>query len=443
MLYPQRGSSIGNSGLPPLRVVLSNIGTFGDINPLIAIALELRRRGHVPVMAVPSLYENKIRPLGIEFHAVRPEIDPKDTLQVEMIYDVRKGTERGLREFLFPALRQTYDDLLDAVTRPERADLMLLGELNYAGPIVAEITGIPWTSYVLAPLSFFSAFDPPVLPMYPRLARADKAVPGMGRAIKRLARLVSRKWPEPIYDLRNQLGLPKGKNPLFDAKHSPYLVLALFSRALGVEQKDWPDNTLITGFCFYDSDAGNAKLPDNLEKFLAAGPPPVVFTLGSAAVLAAGKFYEHSARAAIRLGIRAVLLIGGDPRNRLRQELPDSICVAEYAPYSGLFPRSAMVVHQGGVGTTAQCLKAGKPMLIMPYSHDQPDNARRMRRLKVARVIQRGNYTPLRVARKLKAMLAEPLFARRAEVVARRLELEDGVRSACDALERLYRQTHK
>jgi UDP:flavonoid glycosyltransferase YjiC (YdhE family) len=82
-------------------------------------------------------------------------------------------------------------------------------------------------------------------------------------------------------------------------------------------------------------------------------------------------------------------------------------------------------------------------MLIMPYSHDQPDNARRMRRLKVARVIQRGNYTPLRVARKLKAMLAEPLFARRAEVVARRLELEDGVRSACDALERLYRQTHK
>jgi UDP:flavonoid glycosyltransferase YjiC (YdhE family) len=424
-----------------LRIVLSNIGTFGDINPLIAIALELKRRGHVPVMAVPAVFGPKIIPLGLEFHAVRPDIDPENTLMAEMIYDVRKGTERGLREFLFPALRQTYDDLLDAVTHPERADLMLLGELNYAGPIVADITGIPWASYVLAPLSFFSAFDPPVLPMYPRLARADKAVPGMGRAIKRLARLVSRNWPEPIYDLRSQLGLPKGKNPLFDAKHSPYLVLALFSRALGQEQKDWPENALIAGFCFYDSDAGNAKLPDNLEKFLAAGSPPVVFTLGSAAVLAAGKFYEYSARAAIKLGNRAVLLIGGDPRNRLRQQLPDSICVAEYAPYSGLFPRSAMVVHQGGVGTTAQCLRAGKPMLIMPYSHDQPDNARRMRRLKVARVIQRGNYTPLRVARKLKSMLAEPLFARHAEVVARRLEQEDGVRSACDALEQLYRKT--
>jgi UDP:flavonoid glycosyltransferase YjiC (YdhE family) len=360
-----------------------------------------------------------------------------------MIYDVKKGTERGLREFLFPALRQTYDDLLDAATKPERADLLLLGELNYAGPLVAEMTGIPWASYVLAPLSFFSAFDPPVLPMYPRLARADKAVPGFGRAMKRLARFVSRKWPQPIYDLRTELGLERGSNPLFDAKHSPFLVLALFSEVLGTEQKDWPEHTRITGFCYYDSDAGNAALPKHLEDFLAAGPAPVVFTLGSAAVLAAGKFYEFSAKAAMRLGVRAVLLIGGDPRNQLKQELPGSICVAEYAPYSKLFPRSALVVHQGGVGTTAQCLRAGRPMLIMPFSHDQPDNARRMRRLKVARVIQRGNYTPVRAARKLKAMLEEPRFAERAAQVARRLEQEDGVKTACDALVGLYELTRK
>ncbi len=441
MHYPQRGSPIGNSGLPSLRVVLSNIGTFGDVNPLIAIALELKRRGHVPVMAVPSLYENKIRPLGIEFHAVRPEIDPKDTLQVEMIYDVRKGTERGLREFLFPSLRNTYDDLLHAATVPARADLLVLGELNYAGPLVGEVTGIPWASYVLAPLSFFSAYDPPVLPMYPRLARADKTIPGMGRGIKRLARFVSRKWPGPIYDLRRELGLPHGANPLFDAKHSPRLVLALFSRVLGTEQKDWPDNTKITGFCFYDSDAGNAQLPAHVEKFLQAGSKPVVFTLGSAAVLAAGSFYENSARAAIKLGIRAVLLIGSDERNRPENKLPESICVAEYAPYSALLPRVAMVVHQGGVGTTAQCLRAGKPMLIMPYSHDQPDNARRMKRLKVARVIQRASYTPGKVAAKLKEMLDDPKFGIRSGQVAAQMAHEEGVRTACDALELLYRKS--
>ena len=196
-------------------------------------------------------------------------------------------------------LPQTYDDLLDAATKPERADLLLLGELNYAGPLVAEVTGIPWASYVLAPFSFFSAFDPPVLPPYPRLARADKVVPGMGRAIKRLARFVTRKWPEPIYELRRELGLPSGANPIFDAKHSPNLVLALFSRVLGVEQKDWPPNTFVSPASVFTMPMPAMRhCRRDLEEFLAAGEPPVVFTLGSAAVLAAGNFYELSARAA-------------------------------------------------------------------------------------------------------------------------------------------------
>jgi UDP:flavonoid glycosyltransferase YjiC (YdhE family) len=460
-----------------LRIVLSNIGTYGDTNPLIALALELKRRGHTPVMAAPEVYRPKIAPLGLEFHAIRPNIDPTNNVLAEMVYDIKNGTEHGLRNFLFPVLRQTYDDLLEAATKPVRADLMLLGELNYAGPIVAEMTGIPWASYVLAPLSFFSAFDPPVLPPYPRLAKADKRVPGFGRVIKRVARFISRKWPEPIYDLRRELGLPRGRNPLFDAKHSPSLVLALFSRVLGVEQKDWPPNAQITGFAYYDADAGNAKLPPHLEKFVASGEPPVVFTLGSAAVMAAGNFYEVSANAAMELGVRAVLLIGADPRNRPAQPLPDSICVAEYAPYSALFPRARLVVHQGGVGTTAQCLRAGTPMLIMPYSHDQPDNARRMRRLGVARVIQKSNYTPKKVTRRLSKMLEEPnipngavaatrsvkiaqvtpkklahilrsrkahwSYADRARAVAEMLHCEDGVKKACDALEALHERTKK
>jgi UDP:flavonoid glycosyltransferase YjiC (YdhE family) len=209
---------------------------------------------------------------------------------------------------------------------------------------------------------------------------------------------------------------------------------------LAQEQPDWPANTRITGFCFYDSDAGNAALPPQLEKFLASGPPPLVFTLGSAAVLSAGRFYEYGARAAELLGMRAVLLIGPDARNRPRHKLPDSICVAEYAPYSALFSRASAVIHQGGVGTTAQCLRAGKPMLIMPYSHDQPDNARRMRRLKVARILQKRYFTPLRVAKKLRRLLEDPVYSRRAEQIALRLRGENGVAAACNALEELARR---
>jgi rhamnosyltransferase subunit B len=415
-----------------MRIVFSTFGTFGDVNPLIALALELKRRGHTPVLAAPSMFGEKVEPLGIEFVAVRPNQDPNDKRMVEMIWDIKKGTERGLREFLFPAIRDSYQDLLEAA---QGADLLVTGELSYAGPIIAEKTGIPWASYVLAPLSFFSGYDPPVLPPYPTLAKVQSLVPGVGHLVPRFARLVTRHWAEPIYKLRRELGLQDGENPIFDAKHSKRLVLALYSRVLGDPQPDWPPSARITGFAFYDGDAGNMNLAPELESFLADGPPPLVFTLGSAAVMAAGDFYEVSAKAADLLGQRAVLLTGNDPQNIPKGPLSNNICIARYAPYSQIFPRASVMIHQGGVGTTAQALKAGRPMLVMPYSHDQPDNARRVKHLGVAQVIQRKEYHPEAAARKIKVLLEDAAYLERAAEVARVVTEEDGVRTACDALE--------
>ena len=424
-----------------MRIVFSTFGTFGDVNPLIALSLELKRRGHTPVLAIPGMFREKVEPLGIEFAAVRPDQNPHDKRMVEMIWDVKKGTERGLREFLFPAIRDSYHDLLDTVIARGGADLLVTGELAYAGPIVAEKTIIPWASYVLAPLSFFSGYDPPVLPPYPTLSKVPSIVPRIGRLLPRFARVVTRNWSEPLYSLRRELGLKEGENPIFDAKHSPRLVLALFSRTLGDPQPDWPPNTLITGFAFYDGDAGKMDLAPELEQFLAAGPPPLVFTLGSAAVMAAGDFYEQSARAAELIGERAVLLVGNDPQNHPRHAFSKNICVAAYAPFSKIFPRASVIVHQGGVGTTAQALRAGRPMLVMPYSHDQPDNARRVRHLGVAKVIQRKSYVADAAAKRISSLLEDKGYAHRASEVAAVVAEEDGVTTACNALERLVRPT--
>jgi UDP:flavonoid glycosyltransferase YjiC (YdhE family) len=151
--------------------------------------------------------------------------------------------------------------------------------------------------------------------------------------------------------------------------------------------------------------------------------------------MAAGDFYEQSAQAVELLGERAVLLVGSDPHNRPRQALSDKIYVAHYAPFSKIFPRAAAIIHQGGVGTTAQALKAGRPMLVMPYSHDQPDNARRVRHLGVAKVIQRKEYHAETAATKIKDLLNDNTYAQRAVEVARVIAQEDGVATACDALE--------
>ena len=308
--------------------------------------------------------------------------------------------------------------------------------------MVAEVTGIPWASYVLAPLSFFSAFDPPVLPPYPRLARADK-LSGHGTRDQTARRASpAANGPSPSTICAASLDSPRGSNPLFDAKHSPNLVLALFSRVLGVEQKDWPANTLITGFCFYDADAAMPALPPHLEEFLAAG--------AASRRLHAGLRRRAGCRAVSTSIRRKAADAARDSRRAARSDLtratgrsnplPDSICVAEYAPYSALFSRASLVVHQGGVGTTAQCLRAGKPMLIMPYSHDQPDNARRMRRLGVSRTIQKAAYTPARASAAIRSMLDNPGYREQTLQVAEQLNREDGVATACNALEDLERK---
>lgn len=420
-----------------MRVVLTNIGTMGDVHPLISLALEMERRGHEPVLAVPEVYRERVRPLGIAFHAVRPDIDPQNTELAAKIYEPRHGTEFGLRQFLFPVLRQSYDDLMAAVSSPRPADLLVAGELNYAAPLVSEKAGIAWASAVLAPISFFSAFDPPALPIFEWLSAAYGRVPGAGWMVNRLARTISRSWPQPILTLRQELGLPTDANPLFEGKHSPQLVLALFHRLLGERQRDWPPMTVQTGFCYHDADSGMRELPPALERFLAEGEAPVVFTLGSAAVMTAGDFFAVAAEACQRIGRRAVLLVGPDDRNRPQQALPSSICVAEYAPHSLLFPRSAAVVHQGGVGTVAQCLRAGRPMLIVPWSHDQPDNAMRMVRLGTALSLRRSQLTAATLAHQLTQLLETPSYSIEAQAAMRLLADEDGCRAACDALEKL------
>jgi rhamnosyltransferase subunit B len=261
----------------------------------------------------------------------------------------------------------------------------------------------------------------------------------MGRVIARFARWVTRSWPEPIYQLRAELGLGRGPDPIFEAKHSSYLVLAMFSPLLGEPQPDWPDVTKVTGFVFYDGTSSRQDLSPELESFLEQGPPPLVFTLGSAAVLDAGAFFEQSQRAADLLGQRAVLLVGSDPRN-VPGKISANVCVANYAPYSKIFPRASVIIHQGGVGTTAQALMSGRPMLVMPYSHDQPDNARRVRRLGVARVIRRPRYSAELAAKKINLLLEKPSAARRAVRIADLLRKEDGLKAACDALENLARK---
>ena len=134
--------------------------------------------------------------------------------------------------------------------------------------------------------------------------------------------------------------------------------------------------------------------------------------------------------------MRAVLLTGGFAAN-CPARVPDGVLLVDRAPHQLLFPRARAVVHQGGAGTTAQALRAGCPMLVVPHSHDQPDNAFRVTRLGVARTLFPKHYTAARAATELERLLGDPSYAARAGETARIVSAEGGADAAADAIQEL------
>ena len=421
----------------PFRVLLTTFGSFGDLHPYIAVALELKRRGHEPVLATYEFYREKIAQLGIAFRPLRPDAptEPAEIIEfVNRVMDLRKGPEFVFKQMFMPYLRESYEDTLAAA---EGADVLVGHPLTFTTGMAAAKLGRPWVSSVLAPLSFFSAHDPPVLPAAPFLAQLRRFGPRFYRPLNRLLKWSIRSWGDPWHLFRQELGLPPAAHPGFEGQHSPEMVLAMFSGQLGSPQPDWPSRAHVTGFAFYDHDGPNDLAPE-IESFLANGPAPIVFTLGSSAVLNPAQFFDVSVHAARRLGRRAILLVGRDGHERVPIASTAEIGVFEYAPYSELFPRAAAVVHQGGAGTTGQAMRAGRPMLVVPFAHDQPDNADRVCRLGIARTVTLSRYRTDRVVQELKQLL-EPRYAERAIEVARLVNAERGAAGAAELLVQLCR----
>ena len=418
------------------KIVLATFGSLGDLHPMIALGIELRRRGHEIVFNTLEVYREKMNALGFEFHPMRPDLDPeKDRELARKIMDAKSGTEKLLREILLPNVRPMYDDLMRAVAG---ANAFITGEVVYPAASVAEKTGIKWITTSLAPASFLSAYDPFVPPTAEWLKHFRFLGAGFHAGIYSLIHRLVASWLGPYREFRRDIGLNENHDPIFKDKFSALLHLAMFSKVLGKPQPDWHSPTLQTGFCFYDGQNDLGKMPEKLKDFLNAGEPPIVFTLGSAAVMDARDFFEESAKAARILNRRAVLLYG--IFNEPPRITDENIAAFDYAPYSQTFQRAVCVVHQGGVGTTSQAMRAGVPHLIMPYSHDQPDNAARCERRGVARIISRDKYKAEAAAKELRQLLSDLSYKAKAMEARKIVEAENGTRIACDAIEGVLKE---
>lgn len=410
------------------RIVFSTVGSLGDVHPYVAIGKVLLARGHRPAIATINRYRALIEAEGIEHALLRPDEAQFGGLEAvaAKLFDPWSGPAYLIREMVMPFVRQQYEDIASA---SEGADVLVTHPLTMAGPLVCAKTGVPWVSSVLAPASLMSAIDRPLMSSaaWAHLVRRTGVTPY--RFLLSMADRMARRWERPLSTFRAELGLPPASHAaLLQGQFSPRLTLALFPRLIAEPQKDWPVNTVVTGMPRFDGPPADPVLQRQLDTFLAAGTAPIVFALGSSAVMIAGDFWDKAIDASQRLGRRAILLTG----TPLTRDLPAGVKAFDYLPYSIVFPRAAAVVHQAGIGTLTQALAAGRPQLIVPFAFDQPDNARRGVELGVARTIPIRKVTGAGLVRDLSALFADPSYLSNAQTAM--AKIEDGSGRAADAI---------
>ena len=198
------------------RIVLTAMGSLGDLHPSIAIGLGLQARGHDVVIATGECYRRKVEALGLGFRGVRPHTNfVADPEVMRRMMDYRWGTVRALREVALPIVRESYEDTLVA---SEGADLLVSHPITFATRLVAEKRGIPWVSALITPLCLASPHDLSVLPVIQELSIQFRFLgPAFWGPVKHLLTSVTRSWARPIIQLRAEIGLPKARdNPLVE-----------------------------------------------------------------------------------------------------------------------------------------------------------------------------------------------------------------------------------
>ena len=414
----------------PPKILLVTFGSRGDVHPFVAVGQALLREGCRAIVATSADHRDLILSAGLEYAETGPtaaEVLGRLGLDMSALARSMAEDDRFLFEkIVFPHLKQAFNSL-DA--HCEECDAIILHPLAFFAQVAAEKRRLPLALLTLSPLLLYSTHDPPKGPGSPFIAEpGGRLALAYNRLALRVAAEVAWIWAAPLRRFRRDLGLrPRGGFGFFAPAEAGVETIALFSPLLTRARPRGGEGVLLAGHSFFD-DPGAEDTAERarLERFLEAGPAPIVFTLGSFFVNDGLAHYRAALAAARGLGERAVLLARREDVVALQQEAGPQAFVGSYLRHSVLFPRASLVVHHGGVGTSGQALKAGRPQLVTPYLGEQHDNALRLKRLGVARVLAGKRVSVATLTRELAALRADGAYAAWAAAIAAKVAEEDG-----------------
>jgi UDP:flavonoid glycosyltransferase YjiC (YdhE family) len=415
------------------RFLLLPFGSAGDLHPFLAMGQELARRGHEVLLASNPVHRRLVESHGLPFHEIGTFEEMAQAGHDPALRSHSSSWKVAVQSTPLKQIRSVYE-WIESEYEPGRTALVAQS-IMFGARIAQEKLGAPLATIHLEPGCFRSVYRSPVMP--PPLWMS----PAVPRFWKRAQLWIADRYfvdptLDPINAVRAELGLAPVRRFLHEWWHSPDLALGLFPEWYAAPQPDWPASTKLTGFLRWDPHP-DAAVDAEVEAFLQEGDAPIVFTAGSAG-FADPSFYSESVAAVRRLGRRAILL--SRRPELLPATLPDGIRAFPFVPFEKILPRSACLVHHGGIGTVAQALAAGVPQLVMPVAFNQPDEAARLTRFGVADRIAPARYRAEEVAAKLQRLLSSREVAERCAELSRRFDGAEPLAPTCDALEDLLRR---
>ncbi len=412
-----------------MRLLMTALGSYGDVLPIVGLASAMNARGHQATIIANPHFQTVVESAGVGYLPLGTAQQYDELAHHPDLWHAFRGPILVVRTGMRDPLRRLYE-LIDENHRPGET-VLVAHCLDLASRVHQNKHGTPVASVHLAPVALRSFYQSPQMfdmwmhDWLPRWFRRTQ----FWVADQMLDRIIA---PE-LDALRRELGLEPVRAVMRDWYFSPQLVLGLFPDWFAQPQPDWPPNTVLTGFPLWDQSA-TMELPEDVEEFLREGDPPIVFAPGSA--MTRGQwFFEAAVDACRRLGRRGILATNYP--EQLPRELPSTVRHFGFVPFSRLLPRAAALVHHGGIGTSSQGLAAGVPQLVMPMAYDQLDNATRLKQLGVAATIRRKKFRGPVVARALEGLLSSETFRAAGRRCAERMDAESALNASCEALEKL------